>query len=308
MGWYALNFFEFEYPYFFILLALIICIYKCPKSIQEIIFPHTHLFGKKTSLIQKEKFFYSLILVLLITALASPISYDEKSSSKRKGRDLVFALDTSGSMAESGFDKENEQRKKFEILKSLLKEFISSRYDDNVGVSIFGSYAYSAVPLTYDMNSINFLLDFFEVGIAGDSTAIGEGIASAIRLIKKGNAKSKVIILITDGYQNSGTISIKEASLQAKELGIKIYSIGLGKKENFDAKLLKLIAKQTDAKMFSAINSQALNNIYKELDTLEPSQIRSQHYLNKQTLYLHPLSLASLLLLFLLLKYKEEEL
>ncbi len=304
----TLIFFEFEYPYFFILLTLIICIYTCPKSIQEIIFPHTHLFSKKTSLIQKEKLFYSLIVALLVTALATPISYDEKTSSKRKGRDLVFALDTSGSMAESGFDKENEQRKKFEILKSLLKEFINSRYDDNVGVSIFGSYAYSAVPLTYDMKSINFLLDFFEVGIAGDSTAIGEGLASATRLLKKGNAKNKVIILITDGYQNSGATSIKEAALQAKELGIKIYSIGIGKKGSFDDKLLNLIAKQTQAKMFSAINAEALKNIYKELDTLEPSQIRSQHYLNKQELYIYPLTLATLLLLVLLLKYKEEDL
>lgn len=308
MGWDALNNFEFEFPYFFILLVLIICIYKCPKSIQELIFPHTHLFNKKTSLIQKDKLLYSLILTLLVTALASPISYDQKTSNERKGRDLVFALDTSGSMAESGFDKEKKQRKKFEILKSLLKEFINTRYDDNVGITIFGSYAYSAVPLTYDMASINFLLDFFEVGIAGDSTAIGEGIASATRLLKKGNAKNKVIILVTDGYQNSGSISIKEATLKAKALGIKIYPIGIGKSGSFDEKLLKIIAEKTKAKMFSAVDAAALKEIYSELNTLEPSKIHSQHYLNKQELYIYPLSLATLLLFFLILKYKEENL
>jgi len=94
----------------------------------------------------------------------------------------------------------------------------------NVGVSIFGSYAFSAVPLTYDMKSIAFLLDFFDVGIAGDSTAIGEGIANATRVLEKGEAKKKVIILITDGFQNSGEISVKEAVEIAVKKGIIIYS------------------------------------------------------------------------------------
>lgn len=308
MGRNALNFFEFEYPFVFILLLLIICVYKCPKSVQEIIFPHTHLFSKKTSLIQKEKLFYSLILTLLVTALASPIAYDEKTSSNRKGRDLVFALDTSGSMAESGFDKENEKRKKFDILVNLLKEFINSRFDDNVGITIFGSYAYSGVPLTYDMQSINFLLSYFEVGIAGDSTAIGEGIANATRVLKYGEAKNKVIILITDGYQNSGSISIKEAVEQAKQKGIKIYTIGIGKKDAYDAKLLSLIAKKTDAKMFQATDAETLKNIYADLNDLEPSNIRSQHYLNKHVLYIYPLILATLLLGLILLKYRKEDL
>ena len=272
------------------------------------IFPHTHLFSKQTSFIQREKLLYSLILTLLVTALASPISYDQKTSSKRKGRDLVFALDTSGSMAESGFDEKEKKRKKFEILKTLLKNFINTRYDDNIGVSIFGSYAYSAVPLTYDMQSINFLLDFFEVGIAGESTAIGEGLASALRLLEKGEAKQKVIILITDGYQNSGSVSIKDAVEKAKKRGIKIYPIGIGKENEYDSKLLKIIAKETDAQMFQARNAQLLQEIYTELNKLEPSQIRSQHYLRKKELYLFPLLIATLLLLFFLLKYRDEEL
>jgi len=303
-----LNFFEFEYPYFFIFLLLIICIYKCPKSVKSIIFPHIHLFSKAKLFVHKEKLLYSLIVVALVTALASPISYDEKTSSKRKGRDLVFALDTSGSMAESGFDKENTQKKKFEILQTLLKEFINKRYDDNVGVSIFGSYAYAGVPLTYDMASINFLLNFFEVGIAGDSTAIGEGISSALRVLSKGKAKKKVIILVTDGYQNSGGVSIKEATKIAKERGVKIYTIGIGKKESYDFKLLQKVSKETDAKMFEAINAQMLSAIYSELNSLEPSKIRSQHFLNKQTLFIFPLVIAMLLLTFLLSKQRSETL
>ena len=298
--------FEFEYPWVFLLLFLILCIYKCPHTIQELIFPHTQLFKIKTSFINRDKLLYSLIFALLVTALASPISYEQKSANKRKGRDLVFVLDTSGSMAESGFNKDKPEEKKFEVLKTLLKNFIDKRYDDNVGVAIFGSYAYAAIPLSYDMKSIDFLLDFFDVGIAGDSTAIGEGLASGVRILQKGDAKEKVIILITDGYQNSGAISIKEAVERAKKMGVRIYTIGIGPKKSYDAKLLARIANETQAKSFSATDAKVLANIYKELNSLEPSNIRSQHYLNRELLYIYPLTLAALLLSLLLLRYKEE--
>jgi len=301
-----LNNFEFESPSILILLLLVICIYKCPVTLKQILFPHTNLFSQKTSLINKEKILYSLILIFMIFSLASPIIYDQKISSKRKGRDLVFVLDTSGSMAESGFDAENPQKRKFDTLKELLRSFITKRYNDNVGVSIFGTYAYPAIPLSYDMGSVAFLLDFFDVGIAGDSTAIGEGLAMALKILKKGEAKEKVIILITDGYQNSGAVSVKEAVQRAKRAHVKIYTIGIGDSSAFDANLLKLIAKNTGAKMFEANNVKMLQNVYKEIDKLEPSAIRSKHYLNKQNLYMYPLSLAFLLLLYLIMKRKEE--
>ncbi len=304
----VLNNFEFVYPFAYILLLLIVCIYKCPAVLKKIIFPHLNFFTKKIYSIHKEKLLYSLIIALLVTALASPISYEKKESSLRKGRDLVFALDTSGSMAESGFDKEYPQKKKFTALKELLSSFVKHRYDDNVGVSIFGTFAYGAIPLSYDMNSITFLLNFFDVGIAGDSTAIGEGIQSALKILEKGKAKEKVIILITDGYQNSGAISVKSAVAHAKEMGVKIYPIGLGKESTFDAHLLELIAKNTNAKMFKAKDTQDLENVYSELNSLEPSAIRSQHYLNKKELYLFPLFFAILLLSSLLLREEKQEL
>jgi Ca-activated chloride channel family protein len=244
-------------------------------------------------------------VALLVSAFASPISYDQKSSNKRKGRDLVLVLDTSGSMNESGFDNEYPDKKKFEILKEILREFIAKRFDDNIGVTIFGSYAYTGVPLTYDMNSITFLLDFFDVGIAGDSTAIGEGIANASRVLDQGQAKKKVIVLITDGIQNSGSISIKDSVILAKEKKITIYTIGIGDKNSYDSKLLEKIADETDGEAFSANNAEKLNKVYKEIDSLEPSNIRSQHYLNKQSLYVFPLALAAFLILYLLLRSRK---
>lgn len=298
----ALYNFEFEYPYAFILLLLIICIYKCPLSIKKIIFPHTQLFVQKNYWFHKEKLFYSLILTLLITALASPITYDAKSAQKRKGRDLVFTIDTSGSMGESGFSRDNSDASKFDVVKKVISNFITHRYDDNIGVTVFGSYAFASIPLTYDMEAVTFLLNFLEVGIAGENTAIGDGINTAIDLLKKGEAKSKVIVLLTDGYQNSGSIKIKDAIERAKKEHIKIYTIGLGSEGSYDAALLKRIAQDTGARMFKAQDASQLQDVYSELDRLEPSAIRSQHYLHKQMLFTYPLTLAILLLLYLLSK------
>lgn len=292
-----MNHFTFEHPYALLLLLLIICIYKCPVTVKVILFPHTYLFGSVSHWINREKLLYSLLFTLLVTALASPISYDDKSAQNRKGRDLVFVLDTSGSMGESGFAAKNSDASKFDLLKQIIASFIAHRYDDNVGVTVFGSFAFSSIPLTYDMKAVAFLLDFIDVGIAGENTAIGDGLASAEEMLRHGSAKSKVIILVTDGYQNSGRTSIAQAVKEAKKLGIKIYTIGLG--DTFDAPLLKKIASDTGAKMFTARSAEALSQVYDELDTLEPSPIHSAHYLNKQLLYYYPLTAAFLLLLYL---------
>jgi Ca-activated chloride channel homolog len=292
----------FEYPYSFLLLLLIICIYKCPVKIKQEIFPHIHLFTKYTNFLDKEKLLYSLILSLLVIALSSPISYDAKLSENRKGRDLVFVVDTSGSMGNSDYSKENTDATKFSVLRDIIRSFIKKRFDDNVGVTVFGTFAFSSVPLTYDMKAVAFLLDFLDVGIAGENTAIGDAIQNASELLKHGNAKNKVMILMTDGYQNSGSVSIGTSVENAKKMGIKIYTIGVGNSKDFDENLLKKIAKETSAKMFTAKDEEQLVNVYNTLDSLEPSPIRSQNFLNKQMLFAYPLAFAVLLLLYILSK------
>ncbi len=296
--------FEFQHPFLFLLLLLIICIYRCPASFKKIIFPHTHLFTHHTSWFNKERMLYALILALLITAMASPISYDQKVTQERKGRDLVFVLDASGSMAESGYDAEQHQKNKFQIVKEILRDFITQRYDDNVGVTVFGTFAFSSVPLTYDMRAVAFLLDYLDVGIAGENTAIGDAIVEATRLLKKGDAKNKVMLLMTDGQHNSGAVSPQDAVQEALAANIKIYTIGIGKAGEYDKTLLSRIAKDSNAKMFGAENAGELSAVYSELDRLEPSKIHSEHYLNRQLYYFYPLILALLLLLYLLKERK----
>ncbi|MBA1438526.1 MAG: VWA domain-containing protein [Epsilonproteobacteria bacterium] len=294
--------FEFEHPLTFLLLLLIVCIYRCPLTIKKIPFVHLHLFGKTTNWIHREKLLLSTILALMVTALATPITYDAIDSQHRKGRDLIFALDTSGSMDESGFSEEQKQESKFSVLLDLIKSFITYRYDDNVGVVVFGSYAFSPSPITYDMHALSYMLDFLSVGMAGDSTAIGDGLDRSLYLLRNSEAKNRVIILITDGYQNSGVVKIKDAITQAKKMGVRIYTIGIGKKNSYDGALLEQIAKDTDAKSFEAQDAKALQDIYEQLDTLEPSNIRSEHYLNRHQLFTYPLAMAILLLLYLLSK------
>ena len=294
-----MNHFEFEYPYIFLLLGLIFCIYRCPATLMQILFPHIQLFELKFGWFNREKLLYSLIFTLMVTALASPISYDQKSSQHRKGRDLVFVLDCSGSMAESGFNTKKSEESKFDLLKKIITQFIKDRYDDNVGVTLFGSYAFSSVPLTYDMKAVAYLLDFADVGIAGENTAIGDAIANATELLKMGQAKEKVMILVTDGEQNSGSLSPKDALTQALKEKIKIYTIGLGAKGSYDAALLKLISEKTGAKMFEAQDTDMLQNVYAQIDSLEPSKIRSQEYLNKHMLYPFALLPALMLLLYI---------
>jgi len=192
--------------------------------------------------------------------------------------------------------------------------FIEKRYDDNMGIVIFGTFAYTASPLTYDLESLNYLLSLTNVGIAGESTAIGDAITQSLRTIEHAknvnNVKtlSNAIILLTDGYHNAGGNSPKMAIKKAKSLGVKIYTIGIGSKSDYDVALLKRIAKETQGKTFQASSSDALSKIYKEIQSLEPSPLRSENYLGQISLFGYILFFAfTLLLLWVLLDIKAKK-
>ncbi|WP_309499739.1 VWA domain-containing protein [Sulfurovum sp.] len=243
----------------------------------------------------------------MVFALAKPFVYDASLTQHKKGRDLVLALDASGSMAQSGFDKEDRFKTKYETTLLLSRNFIEKRFDDNMGVVIFGTFAYTASPLTYDLESLSYLLEMTNVGLAGESTALGDAIMQSIRTLSYGEAQNKAIILLTDGYHNAGRTSPKDAVNKAKALGIKIYTIGIGKKSDYDAALLETIAKSSGGNSYSASSAQALSQIYKKIDVLEPSPIRSENYLNQKLLILYPLGAVFILLLLWVLNTKRSE-
>jgi Ca-activated chloride channel family protein len=242
-----------------------------------------------------------LIFSLLVFALAKPFVYDAAGNAHKKGRDLILAIDASGSMAQSGYNRTDRFKNKYESTITLAKAFTKKRLDDNMGVVVFGTFAYTASPLTYDLNALSYLLDMTNVGLAGESTAIGDAIMQSIRTLSFGEAENKAIILLTDGYHNAGKNSPKESVGEAKKAGIKIYTIGIGKKSDYDVALLETIAKETGGKSYAADSAEALTKVFKEINRLEPSQIRGENYLNQKLLILFPLGLAGLLLLLWML-------
>jgi Ca-activated chloride channel family protein len=298
--------FAFFYPYALLLLLLIPCFIWCRQKGKIVYFPKEEWLPKGNFLWDNFLLWLIAIYTLLVLALASPFTYTSKANSGKKGRDLVLLLDTSGSMAERGFNEKDTSQTKYDISVDLAKDFITKRYDDNVGLVVFGSFAFSASPLTYDLKALNEMFHLMtDVGIAGTSTAIGDALMQGLSTLESGEAKSKVLILLTDGVHNAGKTSPREAVSLAQEKGVKVYTIGIGKKENYDATILTQIAKDSGGKSFFAQNAEALESVYEEIGKLEPSPIRSEQYLNKNELAFYPLVLALLLLVVLI--WKEED-
>lgn len=289
--------FAFFYPYTLLLLLLIPCFIWCRQKAKIVYFPKEEWLPKGHFIWDNLLLWVIAIYTLMVIALASPFSYIAKENAGKKGRDLVLILDTSGSMAERGFNEQDTTQSKYDISVNLAKDFIHKRHDDNVGLVVFGSFAFLASPLTYDLKALAEMFDLMsDVGIAGTSTAIGDAITQGLKGLESGDAKSKVLILLTDGVHNAGKTSPREAVNLAQTKGVKIYTIGIGKKENYDPTILTQIAKETGGKSFFAQNAEALEEVYEEIAKLEPSPIRSEHYLNKEELAIYPLALALLLL------------
>jgi len=292
--------FEFFYPYAFLLLLLLPCFWWCREKVVTVYFPKEEWLPQRAFAFEYHFLYLMLIYTLLVFALAGPFTFSAKASSAKKGRDLVLLLDTSGSMAERGFNEKNRMQTKYDISVVLAKDFIEKRYDDNVGLVVFGSFAFTASPLTYDLKALNEMFTLMsDVGIAGTSTAIGDALMQGLRTLKSGEAKSKVLILLTDGVHNAGKASPRQAVMLAQKQGVKVYTIGIGKKADYDVALLNEIAKDSGGKSFFCQNADELEEVYESIATLEPSPIRSEHYLDKRLLVVYSLGLALVLLAFL---------
>jgi len=299
--------FTFGSSYYLFLLLLLPCFIWCKQFTKPYYFPKLNWVSKQSSFFSFEPWLKMFLFTLMVFALAKPFVYDATLNKHKKGRDLILVLDASGSMAQSGYAADDRLKNKFELNLELASNFIQKRHDDNMGVVIFGTFAYTASPLTYDLEALTQLLAMTNVGIAGESTAIGDALMQALRSLSFGEAKNKAIILLTDGYHNAGEHSPKVAVAKAKKLGIKVYTIGLGKKSDYDAALLETIARETGAKSYPASSAKALRNIYAEINQLEPSAIRSENYLNQKLLITLPLGLVFILLFLWVLWLMKED-
>ena len=286
-----MNIFSFEYPFAILLLAPILyCMYRCREKMKPRYFVHLHFLSAKKSFFKLEWFLKIIIFILLCVALASPIVVDKINPSNRDGKDIVLALDGSGSMNASGFDMEGviskeERLSRFEIAQRVATDFIKKRESDNVGVVFFGDFAFISSPITYEKEILSEMIGYLSHGMAGQNTAIGEGIGMSVRAFKHSGAKSKIIILLTDGEHNSGSVSPKEAISLAKENNIKIYTIGMGNKGESDEALLRKIADESGGEFFGAESAKELKEVYERIDEMESSKIKSKEYLLKDFYY-----------------------
>lgn len=288
---------HFDTPLFALLLLFLPCFWWCKTYKEHYYFPKLAWISPDYTFISWESLLKALLFILMVVALMKPFTHDSIPQNNKKGRDLALVLDASGSMAKRGFNRQAPTQTKFEATIALSSNFIQKRFDDNIGVVLFGTFAYTATPLTYDLEALNYLLQLTSVGIAGESTALGDALSQGIHTLQFGQAKERVIILLSDGYHNAGRVSPKEAVKQAKIEGVKIYTIGIGNPSAYDATLLQTIAQETGAKSYAARVAEDLEAIYQEINTLEPSPIRSASYLNQTLLIPYPLILLFILLL-----------
>ncbi len=254
-------------------------------------------------------------LCFVIIALARPQSNMSHKNVDVEGIDIVMALDVSGSMMAMDF-----QPNRLEACKNVIEEFVDSRPNDRMGLVVYSGEAYTKCPLTTDHATLQNSLAETKFGIIDDGTAIGDGLGTAINRLKESQAKSKVIILLSDGVNNTGYMDPLSAAEIAKNKGIRVYTIGCGSigeapiaiphygiirtKVEIDEKLLSTIASSTGGKYFRAQNKNKLKEVYHEIDQLEKSRIYETVFTNRSEEFFPFLCIAFLLFLTeLILEY-----
>ncbi len=254
--------------------------------------------------------------LLLINAAARPQVLGETVQLPVTGRDLLLAVDISGSMQTEDMVLSNRRATRLEVVKTVAGEFIQRRKGDRLGLILFGDQAYVQTPLTFDVNTVGILLDEAAIGLAGKQTAIGDAIGLAVKRLRDQTEGNRVLILLTDGANSAGSIEpLKAADLAAAE-GVRIYTIGVGADEmtmrglfgtqrvpntELDEQSLKTIAEKTGGRFFRALDTAGLETIYTLLDTLEPAGDDDLTFRPVHELYRWPLATSFLICIALAL-------
>jgi len=259
-------------------------------------------------------------LIFLILALARPQFGDKKINVTTEGVNIILALDLSESMHALDFKKDNKIVTRLEAVKGVVLDFIMKREGDRIGMVVFGSNAFTQLPLTRDYNTIAFILERLKIGAAGPSTAIGDAIGISLKRLEDIKSESNIIILLTDGKSNSGELSWQDAVKIAANREVKIYTIGVGTKGkapflvsdlfgqryvyhevDVDLEALETIAKQTNASFFQAKDLKSLGKIYEMINNLEKTKVDIEKWVEYKELYPWFLVPGLILLLFYIL-------
>lgn len=268
-------------------------------------------------------FLLALVWVLMVLALCRPQWVGKPIPVKNEGREILLVVDISNSMSEENFQYKNKMYSRLTAVKNVIDNFIDKRTSDRIGLVLFGTQAYLQAPLTYDKQSVKEILWNADAGMAGNSTSIGDAVGVALKNLaeSEGKPENKVIILLTDGENNDGSLSLPQAIALAKEEGVKIYTIGAGSdSENFfgglfsipvntglDEESLQALAEETKGNYFRAKDVNSLFQIYNEIDKLEPMTSEGRYVQEVKELYPYAAAMALILFMILVLLAKRIE-
>ncbi len=243
-------------------------------------------------------------MIMLAFAAGRPQLYNVEHETISPGVDIILCLDTSGSMQAMDFALDGQPAMRLTAVQKVVSDFIKKREHDRLGLVVFGAEAYTQAPLTMDKGLLLQLVDGMRIGMAGDSTSLGDAIAISSKRLKDLNAPSKIIILLTDGRSNTGKITPDQAAEAAKALGIKIYTIGVGGHgkapimvdtpfgrqlayidADLDEDALKNIAGTTGGRYFLASDTKGLDEIYNIIDKAEKRDVKIKEFFNYKELY-----------------------
>jgi len=296
------NGFYLQYPYILSLLILFLfCTYFCKMRLASIYFPHTYQFMQSSVARSKILSFLRWItIVMMLLALSSPVKDEPYELEPKDGYEIALVLDASQSMQAQGFHETNKNLNRFDVVKTIVNEFIKQRRGDNIGLVVFGQYSFIASPLTYDERILTRIVSQLQIGMAGKYTALYEALAQGVNLLKMSESKSKVVILLTDGHSTPGVDKIPlDVTLDmVKKEKIKVYPIGIGLPNEYNRKVLMKIAKESGGVAFGASSASQLADVYARIDALETSEIKAQSYVDLNYYYHYPLFIAFFSLIF----------
>jgi Ca-activated chloride channel family protein len=310
--------FEIAYPWIFFLLPLPLLVYwflpalkirsaSLTLPIYQKAIDYTSQKPKKAALIKQRGWLKWLVLMLswmlLVLALSSPQLVGEPELKVKTSRNFLIVADISFSMATQDWEIDGKKARRWDATKDVMYEFIKKREGDRMGLIFFGTSAYIQAPFTPDLETVRQMLDEADVGMAGQMTHIGKAITKGVEMFDRDTIETKVMLLLTDGVDAGTDILPLDAADMAKKDSVIIYTIGIGTPgaggSDLDEKTLQEIADMTDGQYFLARDKDRLQEIYTELDKLEPIEYEEEENKPVTLLYYYPLAAAIFLLLFI---------
>lgn len=266
--------------------------------------PHVKLFAQATQYRSFwQKVLKYLILIFALISLASPIKIKQTLPIKKDGINIVLSLDTSASMRAMGFNRNELEQNRWQAVQAIVRDFIQKRVHDNIGLIVFGSSVMTASPLSFDNHAQQEIIDYLDIGILGDKTAMIDSLASAISILKDKKAKSNIIIVLTDGEDNISQTPLSVVIKLANKYNIKIYTIGIGESNNI---LLNNISQSTQAKSFTAQTKMDLKTVYETINTLEKVELDADKIILKEYYFFYTLFISLIALsIYIVLINKE---